>query len=340
MSSMLLSRMVSEALQYLGRVKNYAPATVESYQTSFDRFRNFLLARGLPDDIRQFTGDNVLRFAEGLGARHQKASTIVIRLSALSTLANTLMKLKDGRGRPYLTQNPTRTFEWPTVDIAETKFLLPEELAAFLAVPRSLRESVARDILVDTGMRCSELCRTNIGDIITVEGRTALAITVKGRGRRLRKRHNPLSGPVAAALFEYLLERGVSNPHDATCREAPLLVSRDNRRWTRTGLSALMVRIGKQGGVSRLRISAHKLRHTANVVARLARRDDGTHLDRWTRSQLLGHTSPASLDRYEHLLPNELFEAREAHRRGLARYLGERGDEDGSPSRTLGNGTR
>lgn len=327
MMLMLLSRMVAEALQYLGTVRNYAPATLDSYQTSFDRFRTFLHEQGVADDVRQFTGDNVRRFANSLAARHQKASTIVIRLSALSTLANTLLKLKDGRGRPYLTQNPTRTFEWPSVDVAETKFLLPEELAAFLAVPRPIRESVARDILVDTGMRCSELCRANIGDVISVAGSTALAITVKGRGQRRRKRHNPLSAAVASAVFEYLLGRGVSNPQDARCRDAPLLVSRDDRRWTRTGLSALMARIGKEAGISRFRVSAHKLRHTANVVARLARHDDGTRLDRWTRSQLLGHTNPTSLDRYEHLLPQELFEAREAQRRGLARYLGE--DETG-----------
>src|SRR5437016_588999 len=153
---MSLSKMVAEALQYLGNVRNYAPTTVESYEISFDQFRHFLYSKGLPDDVRQFTGDNVFRFAESLAQKKQKASTVVIRLSALSTIANTLIKLKDARGKPYLTQNPTRTFEWPTVDVPETKFLLPDELAAFLAVERPLRESIARDLLVDTGLRCSE----------------------------------------------------------------------------------------------------------------------------------------------------------------------------------------
>jgi site-specific recombinase XerD len=322
---MSLSKMVAEALQYLGSVRNYAPMTLESYEISFGQFRHFLYAKGLPDDVRQFTGDNVFRFAESLAGKKQKASTIVIRLSALSTLAQTLMKLKDARGKAYLLQNPTKTFEWPTIDQPETKFLLPDELTAFLSVARPLRESIARDVLVDTGMRCSELCRANVGDVLVVGGRTALALTVKGRGRRVRKEHIPLSEPVATALFEYLVERGVSNPQDARHRVEPLLLCGPGRRWTRTGLSGLMARIGEAAGISRMRVSAHKLRHTAAIVQRFARRSDGSTLDRWTRSKLLSQRNPQSLDRYEHLLPDELFEAREAQRRGLARYLGEGG---------------
>jgi site-specific recombinase XerD len=333
-----MSKIVTEAIRYLGTVRNYAAATLDSYQASCDQFHDFLTARGLPDELRQFTGDNVRRFAESLAAKGQKASTVVIRLSGLSTIATTLMTLQDGRGRPYLQQNPTRTFKWPTVDSPETKFLLPNEMAAFLAVARPLRESVARDILVDTGLRCSELCRASVGDVISVEGRTALAVTVKGRGQRQRKRHVPVSAPVASALFEHLMERGIANPQDAAHRDAPLLLTHDQRRWGRSGLSSLMARIGREAGISRFRISAHKLRHTANVVARFARRSDGAALDRWTRSQLLSHTSPSSLDRYEHLVPGELFEARDAQREALGRYVG--GGTDGKAVPVNGSAAR
>jgi hypothetical protein len=83
-----------------------------------------------------------------------------------------------------------------------------------------------------------------------------------------------------------------------------------------------MARIGLEAGIVRFRVSAHKLRHTANVVSRFARLEDGSPLDRWTRSQLLTHESARAIDRYEHLLPDELFEAREAQRQALSRYLG------------------
>jgi site-specific recombinase XerD len=322
--------MVSEALRYLGTVRNYAPATLDSDQASFDQFHQFLSAHRLPDDVRQFTGDNVQRFIASLAAKKQKASTIVVRLTALSSIAKTMMKLNDPRGRPYIAQDPTRTFEWPRPDAAETKFLLPAELAAFLQLPRPRRESIARDLLVDTGLRCSELCRANVGDVITISGQTSLAVTVKGRGRKVRKRHVPVSSGVASALYDYLLEREIQNPQDPKRRDEPLLLSTDGHRWRRTGLSGLMARIGLEAGIVRFRVSAHKLRHTANVVSRFARLEDGSPLDRWTRSQLLTHESARAIDRYEHLLPDELFEAREAQRQALSRYLGGAGT-DGIP---------
>jgi integrase len=150
----------------------------------------------------------------------------------------------------------------------------------------------------------------------------ACDVTVKGRGRRFRKRHVPLSAPVAAGVYDYLMSRGIKSPQDAQHADEPLVMARDGRAWKRTGLSGLMARIGQEAGITRFRVSAHKLRHTASVVTRLARLPDGSKLDPWTRSQLLSHVNPTSLNRYEHLLPDELFEAREAHRAGLARYLG------------------
>src|SRR6266852_6022889 len=96
-----LSRLVTEAVRHLGTVRNYSPVTLDNYQTSFDQFHQLLYSHGRPDDVQQF--------AESLAAKKQKASTVVIRLNGLSTIANTLMKLKDARGRAYLTENPTRT---------------------------------------------------------------------------------------------------------------------------------------------------------------------------------------------------------------------------------------
>lgn len=313
-----LSKAADEALRYLGTVRNYSPATIDGYQRSFDQFLAFLHSRNLPDDLHQFSGDNVQGFADWLTGQRAKASTVVIRLTALSSLAQTMMKLKDGRGNPYLTTNPARTFEWPTIDQPDTKFLLPEELQRFLAVERPHRESIARDLFVDTGLRVSELVRANVGDVIEADGKVSLAVTVKGRGRRQRKLHVPLSEPMVRALRQYLAERQPERGDE------PLLVNREDQRWQRTGLGALMSRIGQEAGITRFRVSPHKLRHTANVVARLA------GIEPHTRSRLLNHSSPQSLQRYEHLLPNELHEARTVQQAALGRYLGKKIEANGT----------
>jgi site-specific recombinase XerD len=283
-----ISKLAWKALEHLGVAGHYAANTIESYEKSYDQFRLWLHARGLSDDVREFTGDNVFKFAEWLTMTGHKASTVLVRLSALSTIAQTLMNLKDDRGRPYLENNPVRTFKWPTADDTQTKFLLPDELAAFLAVKRPLRESVARDILVDTAMRCSELCRAKVGDVTTIDGKTALTATDKSREREALRRQIALSTPVAMALYEYLLSRGIDSPQEPNSRDEPLLLNAEGRPWGRTGLSSLMARIGKEAGITRMRVSARKLHHTANVVSLLARRPSDSKLDRWTRSQLLG----------------------------------------------------
>jgi len=95
----------------------------------------------------------------------------------------------------------------------------------------------------------------------------------------------------------------------------PLLVNQRGKRWKRTALSNLMARIGKKAGIGRFRVSAHKLRHTGNVVARRG------GLDAVVRSALLNHADTRTVDQYDHLIPDELYEARLQQREALSRYL-------------------
>jgi integrase len=67
--------------------------------------------------------------------------------------------------------------------------------------------------------------------------------------------------------------------------------------------------------MGRFRVSAHKLRHTGNVVARRG------GVDAVVRSALLNHADGRTVAQYDHLLPDEMYEARLQQREGLARYL-------------------
>jgi site-specific recombinase XerD len=318
-----LSEMGRKALDYLLYNANYAEKSVTKYQESFNQFLAYLRLSEFNDDVRSFTGDNVLTFAQYLQKHGAKASTVCIRLSGLSTIAKTLMMLKDTRGRPFMTTNPTKTFPWPTIDQAETFFLLPDQLEAFLAVKRTLRESLARDLFIDTGARVGELCRVDVAGVIVVAGETSLAVTVKGRGRKVRKHTFPVSKEAAPAIFEYLMSRKISNPQDPkqntypSGEPVPLLLNSRGERWKESALSALMGRIGKDAGIANFRVSSHKLRHTWNVI----REHEG--MDPWVRSKLLGHSNPNSLNRYRHLLAKDFRKASEAGRSALGKYLGQ-----------------
>jgi site-specific recombinase XerD len=213
-------------------------------------------------------------------------------------------------GKPLLTANPTRAFDWPTYQETETKFLLPDELKAFLAVELPINEAVARDLMMDTGLRVSELCRANVEDLIEIDGLWSLAVIVKGRGRRQRKIHSPVSLPVVQVLHEHLVSRKISGP-----TKDPLLVNQRGQRYNRHSLQYVIRKTARQAGIERFRVSPHKIRHTKNVVRRVGGIDDTT------RSRLLGQTSPRSQERYDHIIPSELHAAKEKEAEGLARYL-------------------
>lgn len=307
--SMTLGKLGSEWIAYLLGVRGYSPDTTRGYDTTLAQFRAYLRGEGRQDIPREFTDDAVLGFVTDLGQRGVKPNTLVIKLSALSAFAQYAMKRKDHHQKPYLDRNPTKGFEWPQMQATETQFLHPEELRAFIDVPLPEREAIARDLLFDTGLRASELCRTNVGDVVELGGRWVVSVTVKGRGTRQRRLHIPLSAPVVEGVREYLLARGM--PKSAE----PLLVTARGTRLTRANLYYVIVKTARAAGIDRFRVSPHKVRHTINLVRKLG------GVDRYARSRLLGQSDPRSQDRYEHLAPGELHDAKTMQADGLARYL-------------------
>jgi site-specific recombinase XerD len=312
-ASMTLSKVMRDCLQYLGGVKGYSPGTIDQYDRTFRQFLAHLQNTGHADDVRSFLGDTVLAWVTDLGIRKVSPNTIISKLAALSTLADFARRLKNRHGKPLVAENPTKAFDWPEPVKTETKFLHPNELQAFLEAECPLHEALARDMLLGTAIRVSEAAEANVGDVVEVDGKHFLTVKVKGRKRTgEEKKYVPVSPALAQGLSDYLLARGLPDPSE------PLLVNRQGERWTRGALTQAMTRLGLRAGIQRLSVSAHKLRHTANVLARFA------GLDPLTRSALLTHGSPRAVERYDHLIPGELHEARQKQQEALARYLGRR----------------
>lgn len=306
---MTLSKAMTEYLRYHALHKGGSPSSVEQYERVYRSFLAHLKGQGLNDEPRHFTGQTVLSWSLAEGERGVSARTMSSRLALLGSLARFMLRLKDARGRPLLLTDPTREFARPRYQRAPQAFLYPEELRAFLAVQRPLRESLVRDLFLDTMLRVSELAGADVGDWQETEGRCFLRVRVKGG----QEKTVPVSPTVATAVQDYLLARGVGlGAQDASL---PLLANAQGQRWTRTALTQLVSRIAKKAGITRFSVSAHKLRHTANVVARRA------GVDQYTRSALLNHTDTRTVAQYDHLLPDELYDARVAQAAGLQTYL-------------------
>ena len=85
--------------------------------------------------------------------------------SQMSSLARFMSRLKEGRGRAVLIGDPTKEFEGPRYTRPPQQFLYPQELLRFLDIKCPVRESLARDLLLDTMLRVSELANASVGDL-------------------------------------------------------------------------------------------------------------------------------------------------------------------------------
>lgn len=292
----------------------YSTETVHVYDRTYHQFMAFLKAQGAHDDVRSFNDRLVFGFAEDLGRRSIHPNTIIKALSALSTLARYGGMADDAEGKRWLTgADPTKSFRWPTAQQHETKWAFPDEIRALIDLPAPIHKAIARDILVETGIRVGEACRLNVQHFRNDGERYFLSVSTKGRGQQRRQatRDVPLSKGLGDALRDWLLLR-----KEASDPESPLLVNGDGKRWKRAVLSNMVARLAAAAGITRLRLSAHKLRHSKNV------RDRKAGIDAVVRARLNGHTSLRSQERYDHIEPDELHSASDESLGQLQEWLG------------------
>lgn len=296
---MQLSRLASEYLQHMATYKGCSPRTCECYGLTYAQFRGYLQGQGLTDDVRNFNAETCEGFAQYLAAHGIKANSINVKLAGLSSLAQYAMRKRHGSGY-LLAENPMTRFERPQKQRPDRKFLYLEELHRLLAVEAAPNERLALALFVDTGLRVSELTRANVEDVYEdAKGRAILSVTVKGRGRAEERVQVPLGLEIGERIKDFLLARNLPQGKE------PLLVSATGTRYRRNTLSEVIYRLAKRAGITRIPVRPHALRHTYNVLGRQA------GLDAPTRAALLNHTDSSTVQRYDHLLPDETFEARE-----------------------------
>jgi len=309
MSTASLSKACTDCSAYLRGVRGYSVDTLGNYERTWHQFMHYLHGQGCSDEVRHFTVERVMDWCADLGTRGIHPNTIRNKIAGLSTLARFLMKRRDGRGRPLLTENPCHGFEKPRAVQQETKFMHPEELAKVMTLPCAEGLHLARILFMDTGIRCWELTSAKAGDLRQVGDQWILSVYVKGRRQEgAAPAQIPVSPDVAEQLVAALNRREAS-PTD------PLIVTTRGTPFTRSQMSQAMIRLGRRAGITRLNTSPHKFRHTANVIARMS------GLDPVLRAQMLNHSSTRTLARYDHLMPGEVSKGREIARAGFDSYL-------------------
>jgi len=157
--------------------------------------------------------------------------------------------------------------------------------------PTGYRDYTMIIILLDTGIRCSELTGLRLADV-NLESRL---LKVWGKGSK--ERVVPIGARVQKALWKYLIRY---RPEPATPRYDRVFLTRDGYPITKDRLEAIIERYGKKAGITGVRVSPHTFRHTMAVTFL---RNGG---DVFSLQRILGHSQLEVLRGYVNLAQSDI----------------------------------
>lgn len=272
--------------------RRLSPHTIADYMLAFTRFQDYLrddppITAIRSDDVRGFLSE-----LDEIAGRPISAKQVLNHHTALSALWTWC--LRNG----YTGEHILRTVSRPRPDQHAVIPFSQDDLRALLAAcersrpyarfgkrlcdnarPTATRDRAIILLLVDTGLRATELCELRIQSVDLRNRR----IVVFGKGRK--ERQLPIGPSTGKALWRYLQEdRPAAGPADS------VFVSTIGHPLDRGALRQLLARLGEKAGVADCH--PHRFRHTF-AVAYL--RNGGNAL---ALQALLGHATLEMVRRY------------------------------------------
>lgn len=282
-----MEQAINDFLVYLGSEKGLSPRTLEAYGRDLKGLQTFL-------HDKTPTSSTIVEYFEQLKNRGIASSSICRALVAIKVFYRFLKREK------RIEVNPTAYLESPKMWQLIPEVMTEAEVTQFLAAPSKDDFIGARDramlhLMYASGLRVSELCGLNIGDV------SDDFIRVKGKGGK--ERIVPVA-PVAVQELDYYL---VNFRKEG---DGPIFITQRGTRLSRIGVWERVKYYAEKIGLNKS-ISPHTLRHSF-----------ATHLlengaDLRIIQELLGHANIATTDRYTHISHKHLHEAFEKfHPRG------------------------
>ena len=290
-----------------GEIAQHSPQTVAIRRFLLGKLSWFLSARGCgrcgTPELRQFLAYVTRGHLEPGGRWGNPRLTRPVRPSTVRTYWLHLCAFFNWLvAEGALESSPLRPIAAPAVRADQVTPFTPAQVEALLSAARRTlhprRDEAILLVLLDTGLRASELCSALARDL-DVEGRR---LGVLGKGG---KRRSVFFGRTCTkALWAYLRE-------EPRAPDGPLFLSDRGGRagdgLTRSGLGQLLERLGRAAGVEAVRVSPHTCRHT---FALSFLRAGGNVFGLQT---LLGHTDVKMTQRYVRLAEGDIERQHREH---------------------------
>jgi integrase len=241
------------------KLKRCTPMTMEFYQNTAYKFLWWAEQQGIQSP-KKITTNTIRLYISKLMDEGKQDTTCHDHARAIRTLMRFMYYDKIV---PKLV-----TFEMPKLQRKQLPMLDAEQVRTILRACNTRDRAIVM-FQADCGIRNSELCKLNWGD---VDFETGLVRIEQGKGQQ--DRAVVIGARTRRALLQY--RRQVKNRTEKT----PLFLSRKGR-FTRHGLLIVYRRLSKQTGIH---VNPHAMRRTYVILALRADTDPG-HIQR-----MLGHS--------------------------------------------------
>ena len=264
-----------------------SPSSVKSYKKGIRRLVEFINSNG----IKEISREVVISYREYLKGKYAAATA-----NLYLTAAKLFLSFLQVEG--YMQVNPAERVKGLKIVAGHKKDALSVDavksiLATFdTSTIKGKRDKAIFALMTTAGLRTIEICRADIADIVSREGKYFLL--VQGKGHTEKDSEVRITDGVFQLIQSYLESRaGISE-------NAPLFASLSNRnyggRMSANSISRIVKTSMKVAGYNSKRLTAHSLRHTAATTALKA----GATLREV--QQFLRHTSIAITQIYLHEL--------------------------------------
>ena len=294
--------LVTQYEEHLALVRNLSDNSIRGYVTDLESFLKHMEKLGIVE-FNQLEIEHIRSWLANLQSTGIARATLTRRIVSIRAFTNWAAAngwLTSDLGANLAIPKPHRVLpEVLNVDEAATVIKSLEVRVAEEPTALNYRDLAILEVLYGSGIRVSELCGLDLGDIDNSRN------TLNVIGKASKQRVVPLGIPAMNALSNYL-KNGRGEFVNQLSQSAVFLGSRGKRIDQRT-VRQIVYEAMKAVGAS---MGPHGLRHSA-----------ATHLleggaDLRTVQEILGHASLATTQIYTHVSPERLQSAyKQAHPR-------------------------